>query len=51
MINSFETENITGGGCISNGTITMKLIGNDFIDYKWERSGSPVIVTGSLTRQ
>jgi hypothetical protein len=44
-------ENITLGSCISNGTITMKLIGNDFIDYKWERSGSPVIVTGSLTRQ
>jgi hypothetical protein len=44
-------ENITAGTCISNGTITMKLIGDDFIDYKWERSGSPMTVSGSLTRQ
>lgn len=44
-------ENITYGGCISNGTTTIKLIGDDFIDYKWERSGSPVTISGSLTRQ
>lgn len=44
-------ENITSGNCISNGTTTIKLIGDDFIDYKWERSGSPVTISGSLTRQ
>ncbi len=43
--------NMTVGSCISNGTITMKLIGDDFIDYKWERSGSPVTIAGSVTRQ
>ncbi|MBD2682675.1 MULTISPECIES: hypothetical protein [Nostoc] len=44
-------ENITSGNCISNGTTTIKLIGDDLIDYKWERSGSPVTISGSLTRQ
>ncbi|BAY75462.1 hypothetical protein NIES25_19070 [Nostoc linckia NIES-25] len=44
-------ENITSGSCISNGTIAIKLIGDDFIDYKWERSSSPVTIAGSLTRQ
>ncbi|MDZ8110141.1 MAG: hypothetical protein RM338_31715 [Nostoc sp. DedQUE12a] len=44
-------ENITSGNCISNGTIAIKLVGDDFIDYKWERPGSPVTISGSLTRQ
>ncbi|WP_138497426.1 hypothetical protein [Nostoc sp. PA-18-2419] len=44
-------ENITVGSCISNGTITMNLIGDDILDVKWERSGSPMTVSGSVTRQ
>ena len=42
--------NITGGSCIS-GTITMKLIGDDLIEYKAVFPDSTITVAGLLTRE
>jgi hypothetical protein len=44
-------ENITQGNCISNGTVTIKRLGQDFLDFKWTIADSPITVTGKLTRR
>lgn len=44
-------ENITAGNCISNGIITIKLTGDDIVEYKWTKPGSSATTVGVLTRE
>jgi hypothetical protein len=46
-------ENITAGDGLrfnSNGTVTIKRLGQDFLDFKWTTIDSPITITGKLTR-
>jgi len=49
FVELFET--ITLGTCISNGTMTLKRLGQDFLDFKWTAVDFPATVTGNLTRE